>query len=86
MSIEQKPVAWIVVNKETGYKTQVAYLIPLYEKEMFEVIPLYTAPPKREPLSDAEITKLWANQAPQNEFACVRLIEKAHGIGVDDEN
>ena len=36
---------------------------------------------KREPLSDGEITDLWANQAPQNEFECVRLIEKAHGIG-----
>jgi len=40
---------------------------------------------KREPLSDDEIVKLWANKSPANEFECVRLVEKAHGIGVDDE-
>ena len=45
----------------------------------------WLAPPKREPLSDEEIVALWANKAPQNEFECVRLVEKAHGIGVDDE-
>ena len=37
--------------------------------------------PKREPLSDEEIVKLWANKSPANEFECVRLVEKAHGIG-----
>ena len=45
----------------------------------------WLAPPKREPLSDKEIEDLWANKAPQNELECVRLVEKAHGIGVDDE-
>ena len=44
--------------------------------------PLYTAQPAPDPLSDEEIKKLWTNQAPQNEFECVRLVEKAHGIGV----
>ena len=83
---EQQPEAWIIVNKETGYRTQVSDLTPLlYHREIFEVIPLYTAPPKREPLSDEAIAKLWANKSPANEFECVRLVEKAHGIGVDDE-
>ena len=36
---------------------------------------------KREPLSDEEIADLWANKSPANEFECVRLVEKAHGIG-----
>ena len=36
---------------------------------------------KREPLSEQEITDLWANKSPANEFECVRLAEKAHGIG-----
>ena len=40
---------------------------------------------KREPLSDEAIAELWANKSPINEFECTRLIEKAHGIGVDDE-
>lgn len=35
---------------------------------------------KPEPLSDGEITDLWANKSPANEFECVRLVEKAHGI------
>jgi hypothetical protein len=48
-------------------------------------IPLYTALPKREPLSDEEIVNLWANKSPANEFECVRLVEKAHGIGGQNE-
>jgi hypothetical protein len=86
MSIEQKPEAWIIVNRDTGYRIQVSLFPDLYNKDMFEVIPLYTSPPKREPLSDEEIKELWVNKSPINEFECVRLIEKAHGIGVDDEN
>ena len=43
---EQQPEAWIIVNKATGYRTQVSDLTPfLYHREIFEVIPLYTAPP-----------------------------------------
>lgn len=38
---------------------------------------------KREPLSDEEIAALWANKSPANEFECVRLVEQAHGIGVE---
>ena len=50
---EQQPEAWIIVNKETGYRTQVSDLTPfLYHREIFEVIPLYTAPPKREPTTE----------------------------------
>lgn len=37
---------------------------------------------KQKPLSDEAIAKLWANKSPANEFECVRLVEKAHGIGV----
>jgi len=40
---------------------------------------------KREPLSEEEIIKLWVNKSPINEFDCVRLVEKAHGIGDRDE-
>ena len=37
--------------------------------------------PRRKPLSDDEIVALWANKSPANEFECVRLVEKEHGIG-----
>ena len=40
--------------------------------------------PKREPMSDEEIVKLWANKSPANEFECVRLVEKFHGIGGEE--
>ena len=50
---EQEPEAWIIVNKETGYRTQVSDLTPfLYHREIFEVIPLYTATPKPEPTAE----------------------------------
>lgn len=49
--------------------------------------PLYTAPPKRKPLTDEKLRAMWANYAPivggVLEFA--RAIEAAHGIGVDHD-
>jgi len=83
---EQQPEAWIIVNKETGYRTQVSDLTPfLYHREIFEVIPLYTAPPKRELLSDKEITKNTPKLIHIGErlafHAGVRFAEKHHGIG-----
>jgi hypothetical protein len=87
---EQEPEAWIVVNKETGYRTQVSDLTPfLYNREIFEVIPLYTAPPKREPLGDGITADMYrANKKathPDSYWAGVNDAEKAHGIGVDDD-
>ena len=42
-----------------------------------------TAPPKRKPLTEAEITRLWVEAEPGPE-AFARAIERAHGIG-DEE-
>ena len=87
---EQQPEAWIIVNKETSYRTQVSDLTPfLYHWEIFEVIPLYTAPPKREPLSDEEIDKGY-QESDGNYYDLafrdgVRFAEKHNGIGVDNE-
>jgi hypothetical protein len=83
---EQQAEAWIIVNKETGYRTQVSDLTPfLYHREIFEVIPLYTAPPKREPLSDGTTADMWhANKKathPDSYWAGIYDAEKAHGIG-----
>ena len=48
---------------------------------------LYTSPPKREPLSKEEYMSLFIDtyhsDNPITDF--VRLIEKAHGIGVDND-
>ena len=82
---EQKPVAWIIQTEVEGKLLEwVCTNKKHYMEEhdsIKEPIPLYTAPPKREPLSDEEIVKLWANKSPANEFECVRLVEQAHGIG-----
>ena len=78
---EQEPVAWKVIDKTNG-EYMFSRIKPMERSYKYDVvIPLYTAPPKREPLSDEEIVKLWANKSPANEFECVRLVEKAHGIG-----
>ena len=67
---EQEPVAWMQDS------------IELYVQESKDtirgyVIPLYTAPPKREPLSDLRIRA--ANRNEYFEWG-VRFAEKAHGI------
>ena len=83
---EQQAEAWIIVNKETGYRTQVSDLTPfLYHREIFEVIPLYTAPPKREPLSEDKLDALAeaniTDEGIAGYYLGFRDAEKAHGIG-----
>ena len=90
---EQEPVAWItewvqryrhndtpIIDRAVSFTKGDAPAVPNPN-----YIPLYTSPPKREPLSDDEIVALWANKSPANEFECVRLVEKAHGIGGGNE-
>ena len=76
---EQEPVAWIddgcngLIKQDT---------IRGY------VMPLYTAPPKREPLSDETIAKLWGESysgTTQMVRNFARAIEQQHGIGGEDE-
>ena len=73
------PVAWVDVKD--------AHQGP-YDFHGIEYMPggkhlLYTAPPKRKPLTDEKLRAMWANYAPivggVLEFA--RAIERAHGIG-----
>ncbi len=82
---EQEPVAWMQDSIE---------LYVLEEKSAIRgyVIPLYTAPPTREPLSDGEIRdgldgkNGFENWYDDRFVDGVRFAEKAHGItGVDDE-
>ena len=79
---EQAPVAW-------RYKTHNRYT---YTEENYHELegegePLYTSPPKREPLSDDEMRAIW-KEGIRGEIPFVeigRAIEKAHGItGVYD--
>jgi hypothetical protein len=124
---EQEPEAWItewvqryrhndtpIIDRAVSFTKGDAPAVPNPN-----YIPLYTAPPKREPLSEDEMRAIWKegyNQgfndgkylsSPKREplsddemraiwkegvrgeipFVEIgRAIEKAHGIGVDDEN
>lgn len=84
---EQEPVAWIYewVDEAGEPVKSVAY--NFYDDA--NLIPLYTAPQKREPLSDKEITKNTPKLIHIGErlafHAGVRFAEKHHGIGVNDD-
>ena len=85
----QKPEAWILHNRDTGYKRQIATKpvedCALFENEAWEVIPLYAALPTRDPLSDKEIAKNTPKLIHIGErlafHAGVWFAEKYHGIG-----
>ena len=80
------PVAWMFINaygeaEDVGLKKAEFGATP--------TVPLYTAPLKREPLTDEEIDKVtdaqWARNNHQPIYAAhrayARAIERAHGIG-----
>ena len=78
-----EPVAWLHEGlDETGEPVRSIYH---HFYEHVNLIPLYTSPPKREPLSDENICKILLNKEWKGFVDLVRIIEKAHGIGVDDE-
>ena len=70
-----------------GWDLQAAIDAAEMERVGWEVVRLYSAPPKRKPLTDEKLRAMWVNYAPivggVLEFA--RAIEKAHGIGVDHD-
>jgi hypothetical protein len=87
-AVEQNPVAWgepngigdvIDVITDDDRKHDVTQWSKSY------TLPLYAHPPKREPLSDDEIKKMWLMSAIfgtnlEKAVALTRAIEKAHGI------
>ena len=89
--VEQEPVAWITewVQRYRHNDTPIMDSAVSFTKGGAPAvpnpnyIPLYTAPPKREPLSSIKILELTS----KHEYAInlIRAVEKAHGIGVNDE-
>ena len=86
---EQEPVVWcqMVEGKVQDLLTSFEMKDWLYDKSW---MPLYTTPPKREPLSDGTTADMWhANKKATHAdsyWAGVYDAEKAHGItGVYDE-
>jgi hypothetical protein len=79
---EQEPVAWMLIDKETGARIPKAYK-PEHgvNKDRWELYPLHTTLTKREPLSDEAICDILIKKEWKGFVELVRIIEKAHGIG-----
>ena len=80
---EQEPVVWQVIG--------IAGFMYVYNKPIDQVYEhhtvnaLYLAPPKRKPLSEEAVCEIFPTIVGEVFVDLVRIIEKAHGIGVDDE-
>lgn len=92
MSEEQKPIAWMTIerpNEFNGYEQKTRFSIDKPINQPFSLIyPLYNTLPKQyKPLSDDEILKIIDGGEALNEFTLInfaREIEKAHNIGIDN--
>lgn len=85
-----KPVAWIFTWYEIAKDRHVRRIIDCEEKPNipgYDLIPLYTSPPPRKPLTDEEILLVLRNIDPETKRlspvlkALVQEIEAAHNIG-----
>jgi hypothetical protein len=79
--VEQEPVAWLYEWVDEAGEPFKNFVYDFYDGA--NLIPLYAAPPKREPLSEDAIL----DALPENPMGCaafirgVKFAEKAHGIG-----
>ena len=77
-----KPAAFIVVeNGQTWLRTSAETEEAIRTGFIMETVPLYTALPKREPLSDEAVCEILITKEWRGFVDLVRIIEKAHGIG-----
>ena len=81
---EQEPVAWKVIDKTNG-EYMFSRVKPMERSYKYDVvIPLYTAPPKRKPLTPQQISEgnhSMLNVTREAFKQGVIFAEKAHGIG-----
>lgn len=76
--MSKPPLAWI--NAITGDVTTVDC------SDTILWAPLYLASPKQEPLSEERLARLYLLSVDYDPYFFARQVEKAHGIGVDDES
>ena len=80
---EQEPVAWhYIYDDGITVRERVTECMPLGKH--YTVTPLYTSPPKREPLSDENVCEILLKKEWTGFVDLVRIIEKAHGIGGEE--
>lgn len=90
--LREEPVAWMYDTYEEGYREKYDCLTTIEDyisnTGVTNVRPLYTSPPKREPLSDDAMmhrAMVHNYHAPSAYCRGFRDAEKQHGIGVKDE-
>lgn len=84
---QPEPVAWMYKH-QNGDFTELTLSVG-FEKNFDGITtPLYASPPKRKPLSDEEAHVLCQNRTfiGGTLIELLRDVEKAHGIGVNDES
>ena len=87
----EEPVAWYRPSEE-GYDSAFrdhATVVACTGNKWEGWIPLYTHPPRREPLTEEEIRRLyrkaWTPESEADEvLAFARAVERAHGVGGDE--
>lgn len=87
-----KPMAWIWTWYDIANDRHVRRIIDCEKKPNipgYDLIPLYTHPPQRKPLTDEEVTALvlewWCpTMVTAKDRKFVRAIERAHGIGGEE--
>ena len=84
---KQEPVAWMWKKHTAGGWLDVFSIDkPTANAHQINIRPLYyTAPQKREPLTDENVCEILLKKEWKGFVDLVRIIEKTHGIGVDDE-
>jgi hypothetical protein len=88
---EQEPMAWICQEYRAAFMgdlqwfDEVEFMQPPNDPERFRnIVPLYTSPPQRQPLSDEEIVEALIPVKATGDgyfLRIARAIEAAHGIG-----
>jgi len=82
---KQEPVAWKTEKK--SYLDEIDRLSMEANKDQEEIDRLtqWLTQPERKPLTDEDICEILIKKEWKGFVDLVRIIEKAHGIGVDDE-
>jgi len=85
--VEAEPVAWIFTWYEIAKDRHVRRIIDCEERPNipgYDLIPLYTSPPQRKPLTEEQIKPIfdqWKILYGGYTIDFIRAIERAHGIG-----
>jgi hypothetical protein len=80
---KQQPVAWMTIDAY-GEEDDIHYEDPKGNlPEGWTCMPLYTAPPQRQPLTEEEIDEIWRTYLSRDERT--RAIERKHGITGDSK-